>query len=66
MGIKIGEEYDSETEFSYLNARYYQGSRGRFMSQDPVCKLRCGPVGRKCYLLIRSCKTHIAMREVIR
>jgi RHS repeat-associated protein len=32
----IGEHYDPETEFSYLNARYYQGSRGQFMSQDPV------------------------------
>ena len=32
----IGEEYDFDTEFSYLNARYYQGSRGQFMSQDPV------------------------------
>jgi RHS repeat-associated protein len=32
----IGEEYDGDTEFSYLNARYYQGSRGQFMSQDPV------------------------------
>ena len=32
----IGEEHDPDTEFSYLNARYYQGSRGQFMSQDPV------------------------------
>jgi RHS repeat-associated protein len=32
----IGEEYDPDTEFSYLNARYYQGSRAQFMSQDPV------------------------------
>jgi RHS repeat-associated protein len=32
----IGEEYDGDTELSYLNARYYQGSRGQFMSQDPV------------------------------
>jgi RHS repeat-associated protein len=32
----IGEEYDGDTEFSYLNARYYQASRGQFMSQDPV------------------------------
>ena len=32
----IGEEFDPGTEFSYLNARYYQGSRGQFMSQDPV------------------------------
>jgi RHS repeat-associated protein len=32
----IGEEYDGDTDFSYLNARYYQGSRGQFMSQDPV------------------------------
>jgi RHS repeat-associated protein len=32
----IGEEFDGDTEFSYLNARYYQSSRGQFMSQDPV------------------------------
>jgi RHS repeat-associated protein len=32
----IGEHYDPETEFSYLNARYYQGNRGQFMSQDPA------------------------------
>jgi RHS repeat-associated protein len=32
----IGEEFDADTEFSYLNARYYQGSRGQFMTQDPV------------------------------
>ena len=32
----IGEEYDGDTELSYLNARYYHGSRGQFMSQDPV------------------------------
>ena len=32
----IGEEYHGDTDFSYLNARYYQGSRGQFMSQDPV------------------------------
>jgi RHS repeat-associated protein len=32
----IGEEYDGDTELSYLNARYYQGSRGQFMTQDPV------------------------------
>ena len=34
----IGEEYDGDTEFSYLNARYYQGSRGQFMSQDPASR----------------------------
>jgi RHS repeat-associated protein len=32
----IGEEYDGDTEFSYLNARYYQGSCGQFLSQNPV------------------------------
>jgi RHS repeat-associated protein len=32
----IGEEYDPDTGFSYLNARYYEGNRGQFMSQDPV------------------------------
>ena len=39
----IGEEYDGDTEFSYLNARYYQGSRGQFMSQDPVFLLMGDP-----------------------
>ncbi len=31
----IGEEYDESTGLSYLNARYYNGARGRFISQDP-------------------------------
>ena len=26
----IGEEFDGDTEFSYLNARYYEGSRDNF------------------------------------
>jgi RHS repeat-associated protein len=43
----IGEEYDGDTEFSYLNARYYQGSRGQFMSQDPVFLLVGDPNGIK-------------------
>jgi len=41
----VGEELDLDTEFSYLNARYYQGSRGQFMSQDPVF-LRIGSGGQ--------------------
>jgi RHS repeat-associated protein len=32
----IGEEYDSTSGLNYLNARYYIGTRGQFMSQDPV------------------------------
>ena len=32
----IGEEYDRDTEFSYLNARYYEAGRGQFVSQDPA------------------------------
>lgn len=32
----IGQVYDPESELSYLNARYYEGSRGQFLSQDPV------------------------------
>jgi RHS repeat-associated protein len=43
----IGEEYDGDTDFSYLNARYYQGSRGQFMSQDPVFLLIGDPKGIK-------------------
>lgn len=31
----IGEEYDSTTGLNYLNARYYDGNKGRFISQDP-------------------------------
>jgi RHS repeat-associated protein len=32
----IGQEYDAQTALSYLNARYYDGTRGQFISQDPV------------------------------
>ncbi len=32
----IGEEFDSATNLSYLNARYYNGARGNFLSEDPV------------------------------
>lgn len=32
----IGEFYDEESELSYLNARYMDGKRGQFLSQDPV------------------------------
>ncbi len=32
----IGQIYDGDTDLSYLNARYYEGSRGQFISQDSV------------------------------
>ncbi len=32
----IGQEYDTSTNLSYLNARYYDSNRGMFISQDPV------------------------------
>jgi len=32
----IGEYYDIDTTLSYLNARYYDSSIGRFISQDPM------------------------------
>jgi len=32
----IGEYYDSTSKLSYLNARYYNGNTGRFISEDPV------------------------------
>ncbi|WP_292530889.1 SpvB/TcaC N-terminal domain-containing protein [Methylocystis sp.] len=32
----IGERFDESSNLSYLNARYYEGSRGQFLSQDPV------------------------------
>ena len=32
----IGRQYDPATQLSYLNARYYDGSRGQFISEDPV------------------------------
>lgn len=31
----IGQYYDSSSDLSYLNARYYDGGRGQFLSQDP-------------------------------
>ncbi len=32
----IGQEFDAATNLSYLNARYYDGARGQFLSEDPV------------------------------
>jgi|GEM_PF-3594308 len=32
----IGQYADAGTNLSYLNARYYDGSRGTFLSEDPV------------------------------
>jgi RHS repeat-associated protein len=32
----IGEEYDSTSGLNYLNARYYDGNKGHFISEDPV------------------------------
>lgn len=32
----IGQNFDQETDLSYLNARYYDGERGQMLSQDPV------------------------------
>ena len=31
----IGQEYDAPTNLSYLNARYYDGVKAKFLSQDP-------------------------------
>ena len=32
----IGQYSDPESNLSYLQARYYDGSRGEFLSEDPV------------------------------
>ena len=32
----IGEYFDESTSLSYLNARYYEGTRGQFLSEDPA------------------------------
>lgn len=32
----IGELYDVDSGLSFLNARYYDGTRGQFLSQDPM------------------------------
>lgn len=32
----IGQYFDDATQLSYLNARYYDGSRGQFLSEDPT------------------------------
>ena len=41
----IGQVYDEDTGLNYLNARYYEGSRGQFISQDPSF-LALGDAGR--------------------
>ena len=32
----IREEFDSGSEFNYLNARFYNGAQGKFLSEDPI------------------------------
>jgi len=32
----IGQQYDPSSGLSYLNARYYDSTRGQFLSQDPI------------------------------
>ncbi|OHA75191.1 MAG: hypothetical protein A3I38_02440 [Candidatus Wildermuthbacteria bacterium RIFCSPLOWO2_02_FULL_47_10] len=32
----IGQFYDEASALSYLNARYYEGNRGQFLSEDPT------------------------------
>jgi RHS repeat-associated protein len=34
--IYIGQYFDAASSLSYLNARYYDGSRGQFLSEDPI------------------------------
>lgn len=32
----IGEDYDVDSSYNYLNARYLSGTQGQFISQDPI------------------------------
>ncbi len=32
----IGQYYDTDSALNYLNARYYDGGRGQFLSEDPI------------------------------
>jgi len=32
----IGKDYDPDSDLDYLEARYYSGDKGRFLSQDPI------------------------------
>ncbi len=41
----IGQRFDESTNLNYLNARYYEGTRGQFISQDPSF-LAFGDAGR--------------------
>ncbi len=38
LSVFIGQTYDDSTTLSYLNARYYDGGNGKFISQDPVAR----------------------------
>lgn len=44
----IGQFYDQNSGLDYLNARYYESSRGQFISQDPVFwEIGLTPDGKK-------------------
>jgi RHS repeat-associated protein len=32
----IGQQYDPATGLSYLNARFFNGAQGQFLSEDPI------------------------------
>jgi RHS repeat-associated protein len=36
QSIYIGQPYDAATQLDYLNARYYNGAQGQFLSEDPT------------------------------
>jgi RHS repeat-associated protein len=54
----IGERYDGGEDLSYLNARYYRGAQGQFLSQDPVF-LALGDPGRMKQM------TQLDLRDVL-
>ncbi len=48
--LYTGENLDSETGFTYLRARYYDPSTGRFISRDPVRGVQTNPLTQNPYI----------------
>jgi RHS repeat-associated protein len=49
-----GAIYDSETELQYMNARYYDSSSGRFISQDSYPSNLTNPQNQHLYAYIAN------------
>jgi RHS repeat-associated protein len=60
----IGQIYDTDTRLDYLNARYYEGGRGQFLSEDPA-HLSVGDAERIKHITGQELETYLANPQLL-